>query len=158
MHISIQNDEASLYIDCVRIQTVQMTAFDVNTLGYMTIAKSRTSKHNTPKVWLSIELIKCILFYLRSEILYSYGGVTIASKRLQNVGLSSLSCHSCCDTGPRFFWSHSTDHPNLVVFYDKQEVLRTSSRPAGLITGMIVHLNDSLYIQYTRIWKRRKLK
>jgi hypothetical protein len=28
----------------------------------------------------------------------------------------SLSCHTCCDTGPRFFWSHPKDCPISVRF------------------------------------------
>lgn len=50
MQISVQKTEASLYIDCTRIQTVQMTPSDVSNIGYMTVAKSMTSKHTTPKV------------------------------------------------------------------------------------------------------------
>jgi hypothetical protein len=50
-----------------------------------------------------------------------YGDVTIAGEGLQNLGLcsalrplsreGSLSCHTCCDTGPRFFRSHPKDGP-----------------------------------------------
>jgi hypothetical protein len=50
-----------------------------------------------------------------------YGDVTITGEGLQNLDLCSalgafeqgtLSCHTCCDTGPRFFfWSHPKDHP-----------------------------------------------
>jgi hypothetical protein len=53
----------------------------------------------------------------RSKIFHLYGDITIISEGLQNLGLyawcsgpvsreGSLSCHTCCDTGPRFFWSH----------------------------------------------------
>jgi hypothetical protein len=31
-----------------------------------------------------------------------------------------LSCHTCCDTGPRFFRSHPKHRPHSVAFYDTQ--------------------------------------
>ena len=49
--------------------------------------------------------------------------VTI-TERLQNFGSApmtlkqggSLSCHTCCDTGPRCLWSHPKDYPNKSPF------------------------------------------
>ena len=35
----------------------------------------------------------------------------------------SLSCHICCDMGPRFLRSRPRDRPKLVTFFDKQGVL-----------------------------------
>jgi hypothetical protein len=35
-------------------------------------------------------------------------------------GKWSLSCHTYCDTGPRFFRSYPTDCPHSVVSYDTQ--------------------------------------
>jgi hypothetical protein len=49
------------------------------------------------------------------EFSLNYRDVTIAGEGLHNLGLcsafrafeqGSLSCHTCCDTGPRFFRSH----------------------------------------------------
>lgn len=57
LQISVQKTEASLYIDCTRIQTVQMESSGVSNLGYMTVAKSMSSKHTTPKVWLVLSLL-----------------------------------------------------------------------------------------------------
>ena len=31
----------------------------------------------------------------------------------------SLSCHTCCDTGPRFLWSHPKELPSLAAYYDE---------------------------------------
>ena len=31
----------------------------------------------------------------------------------------SLSCHTCCDTGPRFKRSHPKNQITLITFYDK---------------------------------------
>jgi hypothetical protein len=51
---------------------------------------------------------------------YVNGDVTIAREGLQNLGLCSAlmafeqggsSCHTCCDTGPRFYRSHPKDSP-----------------------------------------------
>jgi hypothetical protein len=52
---------------------------------------------------------------------FTYVDVTIAGEGLQNLGLCSalmafaqggiLSCHTSCDTGPRFFRSHPKDRP-----------------------------------------------
>jgi hypothetical protein len=41
----------------------------------------------------------------------------------------SLSCHTCCDTGPRFFPSHPKDHPILVTH---KGTWRTYSNPGHL--------------------------
>jgi hypothetical protein len=71
--------------------------------------------HNSRRFdWL---IICC--FTSPSRIFNLYGEVTIVGERLQNVGpclgsLSregSLSYHTCCDTGPRFFRSHPKDRP-----------------------------------------------
>jgi hypothetical protein len=58
-------------------------------------------------------------FTSRSRIYHLFGDVTIASEVLQNLGLctahraleqgGSLSCHTCCNTGPQFFRSHPKD-------------------------------------------------
>jgi hypothetical protein len=60
-------------------------------------------------------------FMPSSRIFHLYGDVTIAGEGLQNLGLcsalrafeqgGSLLCHTCCDTGPRFFRSHLKDRP-----------------------------------------------
>jgi hypothetical protein len=60
-------------------------------------------------------------FTSHSRFFHLYGDVTIHGGGLQNLGLcsalrafeqgGSLSCHSCCDTGPRFFRFHPKDHP-----------------------------------------------
>jgi hypothetical protein len=56
-------------------------------------------------------------FPFRSRILHSHGHLTIAGERLQDLGIcsackeGSLSCHTCCDTGPQFFQSHPNNHP-----------------------------------------------
>ena len=66
--------------------------------------------------WLSI------VFTSLWRIFHSYGDVTIVGEGLQNLGArhsgplsreGSLSCHTCCDTGPRFFRSHSKDRSVL---------------------------------------------
>jgi hypothetical protein len=69
-------------------------------------------------------------FTSHSRIFHSYGDVTIASKRLQNLGLcsalrplsseGSLSCHTHCNTEPQFFRSHPKNRSHLVAFYEKQ--------------------------------------
>jgi hypothetical protein len=56
-----------------------------------------------------------------SRIVHLYGDVTIAGEGLQNLDLCSalkafeqggrLSCHTCSDTGPRFYRSHLKDYP-----------------------------------------------
>jgi hypothetical protein len=62
-------------------------------------------------------------FTSRSRFFHLYGDVTITDEGLlQNLGLYTrrsgplsregpLSCHTCCDTGARFFWSHPKDRP-----------------------------------------------
>jgi hypothetical protein len=56
--------------------------------------------------------------------------------RLQNLGSrplssleGSLSCHTCCDTGPRFFRSHPKDHPNQSLLTTLMGMRRTYSNP-----------------------------
>ena len=54
--------------------------------------------------------------------IFPYGDVTIVGEGLKKFGLysttmafdqGSLSCHTCCDTGPRFLWCNPKDHPDL---------------------------------------------
>jgi hypothetical protein len=86
-----------------------------NTIGiYLSVSK----KH----IWLIINWLTSI-----SRIFHIFGDIAIASEGLQNLGpcsLSregSLSFHTCCDTGPRFFPSHphsaSYDTPRGVSTY-----------------------------------------
>ena len=65
-----------------------------------------TILHNVISTYQSF--ICCCCFTWR--IYRSNGHLTIVGERLQNAGLlqslsreGSLSCHACCDTGPRFF-------------------------------------------------------
>ena len=61
---------------------------------------------------IAIGLVARDYFTSRFRILHLYGDVTIAGERLQNIGQcsvltalsreGSLSCYTCCDTGPRF--------------------------------------------------------
>jgi hypothetical protein len=83
-------------------------------------------KNKEQSVWKpnSEFLIDWLIIYCftsRSRIFHVYGDVKIAGEGLQNLGLcsalrplsreGSLSCHACCDTGPRFFRSHPKDRP-----------------------------------------------
>jgi hypothetical protein len=88
------------------------------------------------------------------RIFHSHGDVTITGDGLQNFGLSlalrafeqggSLSCHTCYDTGPRFFRSHPKDRPI-------QSPLRHTRGCGGsiltrILTGLIWRrLMESLY-------------
>jgi hypothetical protein len=74
--------------------------------------------HNDHTFWL----IDYLPFYVPlKNFSLVFGDVTIAGEGLQNLGpcsvlgpLSregSLSCHTCCDTGPQFFRSHPKVHP-----------------------------------------------
>jgi hypothetical protein len=40
-----------------------------------------------------------------------------------------LSCHTCCDTGPRFFRSHPKDHPIQSPLTKRKGMRRTYSNP-----------------------------
>jgi hypothetical protein len=78
---------------------------------------------------MAILFVYC--FTSHSRIFHLNGDVTIAGEGLQNLGLCSHSglwaegsspCHTCCDTGPSFFWSRLKDRPHSVVSYDTQGV------------------------------------
>ena len=45
----------------------------------------------------------------------------------KDIWVGSISYHTCCDLGSQFMWSYWKDCPNLVTFYNKVGVLRTSS-------------------------------
>jgi hypothetical protein len=70
--------------------------------------------------WLVI-VLRPALSICSFPIFQLYGDITITSEGLQNLGYArfsgplsregSLSCHICCDTGPRFFRSHLKDRP-----------------------------------------------
>ena len=75
-------------------------------------------------IWLLLCL--SVVFLSRSGFLHSYGDVIIAGEWLQGLGLcsaptafeyreGSLSCYTCCDTGPRVLRSHPKDRP---LFYN----------------------------------------
>jgi hypothetical protein len=71
--------------------------------------------------------------------LHVYGDITITGEGLQNLGLSrrsgplsreeSLSCHTCCDTEPRFFRSHSKDRPIYSPLTTRKGMRRTYFNP-----------------------------
>jgi hypothetical protein len=75
----------------------------------------------------------------RSRIFHLYGDVTIAGEGLQNLGLcsapgplsreGSLSCHTCCNTGPRFFRSHPNDRPIQSPLTTHEGMWRIYSNP-----------------------------
>jgi hypothetical protein len=66
-----------------------------------------------------IHLLIIYGFTSHTRIFHLYEDVTIAGEGLQKLGLcsaplsreESLSCHTYCDMGPRFFWSHPKDRP-----------------------------------------------
>jgi hypothetical protein len=41
----------------------------------------------------------------------------------------SLSCHTCCDTGPQFFLSHPKDHPIQSPLTTRMGMWKTYSYP-----------------------------
>jgi hypothetical protein len=76
-------------------------------------------------------LIDYLQFYvpIKNFSLKLYGDVTVAGEGLQNLGLcsafialsreGSLSCHTCCDTGPRLLkgmWRIYNSNPDLHRF------------------------------------------
>jgi hypothetical protein len=85
--------------------------------------------------WLIDWLIDYILFYVPLKIFHLYGDVTIAGERLhaRRSGplsmVGSLSCHSYCDTGPRFFRSHPKDRPFQSPLTTRMGARRTFSNP-----------------------------
>jgi hypothetical protein len=69
-------------------------------------------------------LIDWLIILLRpaQEFFHLYGDITTTGEGLQNFGLCTelrafeqggifMTCHTCCDTGPRFFPSHPKDCP-----------------------------------------------
>jgi hypothetical protein len=71
---------------------------------------------------LPCRLIDYLLFYVPlKNFSLTWRRKHIAGEELQNFGLylafrafeqgGSLSCHTCCDTGPQFFRSHRKDRP-----------------------------------------------
>ena len=77
-----------------------------------------------------------------SENIYTHTcrDVTTGSERLQNLGPyarllrqfsreGSLSCHTCCDTGPRFTRSHPKGRPSFASF-DGPGALATYANPS----------------------------
>jgi hypothetical protein len=89
--------------------------------------------------WL---IIYC--FTSRWRISHLYGDVTITVEGLQNLGLcsalraffeqgeGSLSCHTCCDTGLRFFRSHPKDRPIQSPLTTRMGMRRIDSNPDPL--------------------------
>jgi hypothetical protein len=76
--------------------------------------------------------------------------VTIAGDRVANLGLSrrsgplsregSLSCHTYCDTGPRFIPSHPKDrHPCPTVGFEPQVVSRVKGET--VVRGSVSRTN-----------------
>ena len=72
-------------------------------------------------------------FTSRSRIFHLYEDATIAGEGLQNLGLcsayGSLTCHTCCGAGPRFFRSHPKDRPIQSPFTTHKGMWRTYSNP-----------------------------
>lgn len=117
------------------------------------LCPSNTSQLNYKSVFI------CLLFYFR--IFRSYGDVTVAYEGLQILGQcdrhlelysrkfeGSLSCHTSCDTGPRFWLTPQHKHVKHVV-----ERTPTPPHPADLWLKVKVKqwvfLNlDNLYLKY----------
>jgi hypothetical protein len=74
-----------------------------------------------------------------SRIFHLHVDVTIADEGLQNLSLcsalrafeqgGSLSCHTCCDTEPRFFQSHPKDRPIQSPLTKHEGIWRIYSNP-----------------------------
>jgi hypothetical protein len=79
------------------------------------------------------------MFHVPLKNFHLYGDVTITSEGLQNLGLcstlrpfsreGSLSCHTCCDTGPRFFRSHPKDRTIQLPLTTHKGMWRIYSNP-----------------------------
>jgi hypothetical protein len=85
--------------------------------------------------------------------LQSYWGITIAGEGWPLLGIITcediLLCHTCCDTEPRFLWSHSKDCPMLLS-------LKTNKEYWGPILTQIPtgHWSWTLCVESTDTFKR----
>jgi hypothetical protein len=111
--------------------------------------------------WFINWLIDYSLFYIPFKKYHLYEDVTITGEGLQNVayawqsgpltkfeqgGILNLSFHTCCDTGPRFFWSHPKDLDRPI-----QSPLTTQGdlKDLFLYSGRIFFLNIFTWLNYT---------
>ena len=56
-----------------------------------------------------------------------------------SVLIRSLSCHTCCDIGPRFLWSHSTHRLSVIALYKDRGWLMIKFT-AGFIWDSSLHI------------------
>jgi hypothetical protein len=82
----------------------------------MTCASSSLLPHCTVQKNVSVDRGRKIEFTSRSWLFLWYWDVIIAREGLQTYdlrcsGQGSLSCHTCCDMGPRFMLSHPKGRP-----------------------------------------------
>jgi hypothetical protein len=100
--------------------------------------------------WL---IIYC--FTSRSRIFHLHGDVAITGEGLQNLRLCSVLrafehrvIHTCCDTGPRFFRSHSKDRPIQSPLRTHKRIWRIYSNPdphGSPISRLLRHTRGSVY-------------
>jgi hypothetical protein len=123
-------------IAVLRKQVCKKNVFKRKTAS-ITVYVGQKSRHKLPNIELHVQVDWLIIycFTSHSRIFHLYGDVTIDGEGLQNSGLcsalraGSLSCHTCCDTGPWFFWSHPKDRPIQSPLTTRMGMRRTYSNP-----------------------------
>jgi hypothetical protein len=101
--------------------------------------------------------INLLIDYLQFYVPLKNFSLTIAGEGLQNIGLCSalrafeqegyLSCHTCCDTGPRFFRSHPKDRPIQSSLTTHEGMWKIYSNPDPHGAGCIYERNKTTTYQ-----------
>jgi hypothetical protein len=67
--------------------------------------------------WL---IIYCLTSRSKISHHYRWRAAKIRLRTFEQGGILNLSCHTCCDIGPRFFRSHPKDRPHSVASENTQ--------------------------------------
>jgi hypothetical protein len=106
----------------------------------------REGKRQVLQILFVCLFVYCFTFH--SRIFHLYGDVITAGEGLQNLALcsrplsreGSLSCHTCCDTGPQPFRSHSKDRPIQLPLMTRKVILIQILTGPSAVEGYFVLL------------------
>jgi hypothetical protein len=132
--ISLKIISKSSFHNCVNILQIQLKW----TVEWMNIditsgCQRKWCRNPVNLTFLGWLVIYCFTF--RSRIFHLYGDFTIAGEVLQG----SLSCHTYCDTGPRFIRSYQKDCPIQSPLTTRMGMRRTYS--TWILTGQFNFLS-----------------
>jgi hypothetical protein len=114
------------------VQTVQRSVHRSNRSVQTVQCSILRSNHSVKTVQRSVHRSSSFVQTVQRSVLCSNRSLQTVQHSIQSVLIvqsreGSLSCHTCCDTGPQFFWSQPKDRSNLSPLTTHEGVWRNYS-------------------------------